>query len=223
MTRWSSRNRGASRNASGSPEPKSKPPLIRPSYAGPPDTMSAVSSLSWFVISAEPLSVDEALAFVGDPGAGGTCVFVGTVRDRSEAGDVTGLHYEAWDELATERLARDRRGDARWLAPPAGGDPASDRGPRDRGGLGRRGLLGAPPRRSVRGLPSRDRTSEGGRADLEEGGSRLGRGPSGSWGASWAATSRSTSAAPTPSSTGRGTASCSTSPRWSPCTAAAAR
>ena len=67
--------------------------------------MSAVSQPVLVRISAGPLSVDEALGFVGDPGAGGTCVFVGTVRDRSEAGDVTGLHYEAWDELATERLA----------------------------------------------------------------------------------------------------------------------
>ncbi len=55
-------------------------------------------------IAAEPLSVDEALAFVADPGAGGTCVFVGTVRDHSQAGVVTGLSYEAWDELATTRL-----------------------------------------------------------------------------------------------------------------------
>ena len=67
--------------------------------------MSVVSQPVLVRISAGPLSVDEALGFVGDPGAGGTCVFVGTVRDRSEAGDVTGLHYEAWDELATERLA----------------------------------------------------------------------------------------------------------------------
>jgi molybdopterin synthase catalytic subunit len=66
--------------------------------------MSAVSQPVLVRISAEPLSVDEALAFVGDAGAGGTCVFVGTVRDRSDAGDVTELHYEAWDELATERL-----------------------------------------------------------------------------------------------------------------------
>jgi molybdopterin synthase catalytic subunit len=66
--------------------------------------MSAVSEAVLARISAEPLSVEEALAFVGDPGAGGTCVFVGTVRDRSDAGDVSGLHYEAWDELATERL-----------------------------------------------------------------------------------------------------------------------
>ena len=38
------------------------------------------------------------------PAAGGICVFVGTVRDHSEAGDVTGLRYEAWDELAMTRL-----------------------------------------------------------------------------------------------------------------------
>jgi molybdopterin synthase catalytic subunit len=66
--------------------------------------MSAVSEPVLVRISAGPLSVDEALGFVGDPAAGGTCVFVGTVRDRSDAGEVTGLHYEAWDELATKRL-----------------------------------------------------------------------------------------------------------------------
>lgn len=42
--------------------------------------------------------------FVGDPAAGGTCVFLGTVRDHSRAGEVTGLTYEAWDELAAKRL-----------------------------------------------------------------------------------------------------------------------
>ena len=55
-------------------------------------------------VTADPLSVDEALAAVADPGAGGTCVFMGTVRDHSEAGDVTGLRYEAWEELAVRRL-----------------------------------------------------------------------------------------------------------------------
>jgi molybdopterin synthase catalytic subunit len=66
--------------------------------------MSVVSEPVLVRISADPLSVDEALGFVGDAGAGGTCVFVGTVRDRSGAGAVRGLHYEAWDELAIERL-----------------------------------------------------------------------------------------------------------------------
>jgi molybdopterin synthase catalytic subunit len=55
-------------------------------------------------VTPDPLSVDEALAAVADDGSGGTCVFVGTVRDHSNAGDVTGLRYEAWDELAKERL-----------------------------------------------------------------------------------------------------------------------
>ncbi len=55
-------------------------------------------------ISSEPLSVELALDFVADPGAGGTCVFVGTVRDHSVAGEVTGLTYEAWDDVALKRL-----------------------------------------------------------------------------------------------------------------------
>jgi molybdopterin synthase catalytic subunit len=50
------------------------------------------------------IGADEAVAFVADQGAGGTCVFLGTVRDHSEAGAVTGLSYEAWDELAVRRL-----------------------------------------------------------------------------------------------------------------------
>src|SRR5438067_1650313 len=47
-----------------------------------------------------PLDPAEALAFVADPAAGGTALFSGTVRDRSTAGDVTGLDYEAWPEQA---------------------------------------------------------------------------------------------------------------------------
>ncbi len=55
-------------------------------------------------ITSDPIGPQEAVDFVGDPGAGGTCVFVGTVRDHSEAGRVTGLRYEAWEELAVRRL-----------------------------------------------------------------------------------------------------------------------
>jgi molybdopterin synthase catalytic subunit len=55
-------------------------------------------------ITADPLDAAAALAFVEDPGAGGTCVFLGTVRNRSDAGEVTSLTYEAWDELAVRRL-----------------------------------------------------------------------------------------------------------------------
>jgi molybdopterin synthase catalytic subunit len=55
-------------------------------------------------VTDEPLAAEEAVAFVSDSGAGGTCLFLGTVRDSSDAGDVTGLTYEAWNELATRRL-----------------------------------------------------------------------------------------------------------------------
>lgn len=55
-------------------------------------------------IGVEPIGADEATAFVADPAAGGTCVFLGTVRDHSNEGDVTGLTYEAWNELAETRL-----------------------------------------------------------------------------------------------------------------------
>jgi molybdopterin synthase catalytic subunit len=50
-----------------------------------------------------PLSLDEAAAAVADPAAGAICLFTGTVRDRSAAGEVTGLTYEAWHELAERR------------------------------------------------------------------------------------------------------------------------
>jgi molybdopterin synthase catalytic subunit len=66
--------------------------------------MSAVPEPVLVRISPDPVPVDEALAFVGDAGAGGTCLFIGTVRDTSDAGDVTGLRYEAWGEVATARL-----------------------------------------------------------------------------------------------------------------------
>jgi molybdopterin synthase catalytic subunit len=55
-------------------------------------------------LSSDPIGVEEAVAFVGDPGAGGTCAFAGTVRDHSGSGAVTGLTYEAWEELALRRL-----------------------------------------------------------------------------------------------------------------------
>lgn len=55
-------------------------------------------------VTADPLDPAEAVASVADPAAGGTCVFLGTVRDHSDAGSVTGLTYEAWEELALARL-----------------------------------------------------------------------------------------------------------------------
>jgi molybdopterin synthase catalytic subunit len=55
-------------------------------------------------VTADPLDPSEALGFVADPGAGGTVLFSGTVRDHSDAGDVTGLDYEAWEDRAGDLL-----------------------------------------------------------------------------------------------------------------------
>jgi molybdopterin synthase catalytic subunit len=52
-----------------------------------------------------PLSLDDVSQAVADPAAGAVCTFTGTVRDHSDAGSVTGLTYEAWHELAEQRLA----------------------------------------------------------------------------------------------------------------------
>ncbi|CCH71843.1 Molybdopterin synthase catalytic subunit 2 [Nostocoides australiense Ben110] len=46
-------------------------------------------------ISAEPLSVDAALAAIADDGCGGQVVFIGRVRDHDHARAVTALEYEA--------------------------------------------------------------------------------------------------------------------------------
>ena len=50
-----------------------------------------------------PLSVDEVLATVADPAAGGTAMFVGTVRDEDHLRAVTGLGYTAHPQ-AEDRL-----------------------------------------------------------------------------------------------------------------------
>jgi molybdopterin synthase catalytic subunit len=46
-------------------------------------------------VRAEPLSVDEVLDAVRDPGAGGLCLFVGTIRAEDGGREVDGLAYSA--------------------------------------------------------------------------------------------------------------------------------
>ncbi|HYU84964.1 MAG TPA: molybdenum cofactor biosynthesis protein MoaE [Kribbellaceae bacterium] len=56
-----------------------------------------------------PLSADEVLAAVADPAAGGTTLFVGTVRDHDHDRPVTALAYEAHpDALARLREVAER-------------------------------------------------------------------------------------------------------------------
>jgi molybdopterin synthase catalytic subunit len=55
-------------------------------------------------ISTDPLDPADALRFVRHPAAGGEVLFAGMVRDHSDAGAVTGLEYEVWEERATAIL-----------------------------------------------------------------------------------------------------------------------
>ena len=53
-------------------------------------------------IREEPPSVDEVLAAVADPAAGGIALFVGTVRDNDDERAVTGLGYSAHPSVLNE-------------------------------------------------------------------------------------------------------------------------
>ena len=46
----------------------------------------------------------KAMKEVADDGAGGTVVFVGTIRNRSEFGKVDGLEYQAYKKMAEKRM-----------------------------------------------------------------------------------------------------------------------
>lgn len=53
-----------------------------------------------------PLSVDAVTALVARPGAGGTALFLGTVRDVNAGLAVTLLEYHAYPELAVAEMGR---------------------------------------------------------------------------------------------------------------------
>jgi len=51
----------------------------------------------------------EMLRSVADPGAGAVVLFLGTVRDNSEAGSVERIEYQAYEPMAEKRLAEAER------------------------------------------------------------------------------------------------------------------
>ena len=68
----------------------------------PPPT----SGDDWVGIGSEELPVAEALAWTSLPSCGAQVTFCGTVRDHADGrDDVVALHYEAYEEQATPRLA----------------------------------------------------------------------------------------------------------------------
>jgi molybdopterin synthase catalytic subunit len=63
----------------------------------------------------EPLSLERLVAEVSSPACGGTCVFLGTVRNGSADGGVAAIEYSAYEamvEAEFERLLADAGG--RW-------------------------------------------------------------------------------------------------------------
>jgi molybdopterin synthase catalytic subunit len=57
-------------------------------------------------LQAEPLSVDDAVAYVRHAGAGAVCVFLGMVRDHNEGRPVVRLEYEAYTSMALAEMRR---------------------------------------------------------------------------------------------------------------------
>ena len=58
------------------------------------------------VLSSQPLSEDNCLNAVSDDGAGGTVVFVGTVRNQTKGKRVVRLEFEAYGPLAEKEMRK---------------------------------------------------------------------------------------------------------------------
>lgn len=72
----------------------------------PPVAGGSGAPLRLVDVRAAPLSVDEAIAAVSHPGAGGIAVFLGVVRDNADGKAVARLEYEAYADLARREMAR---------------------------------------------------------------------------------------------------------------------
>lgn len=66
-------------------------------------------------LTRQPLSIDQLVAQVSSPACGGTCVFLGTVRNGAEEEGVKAIEYSAYEEMVEaefDRLVGDAT--ARW-------------------------------------------------------------------------------------------------------------
>lgn len=62
--------------------------------------------MTFVAIRDSALSLDEAIAAVSHPGAGGVVTFVGVVRDHNDGRPVVKLEYEAYDQMAVAEMKR---------------------------------------------------------------------------------------------------------------------
>jgi molybdopterin synthase catalytic subunit len=53
-----------------------------------------------------PISMDDLLREVAQPGCGGTCLFLGTVRNGPAEGGVTAIEYSAYEEMVKVEFGR---------------------------------------------------------------------------------------------------------------------
>ena len=60
-------------------------------------------------LSREPIDINAVLAEVEDDASGGVVLFLGRVRDHSSGQRVTGLAYEAFEEMASAQLQKIER------------------------------------------------------------------------------------------------------------------
>lgn len=74
-----------------------------------PGELAADDPIRLLAVRDTPLSLDEVFAAVGDDAAGGTALFVGTVRDHDGGADVDTLGYSAHPSVEVEmRRVADR-------------------------------------------------------------------------------------------------------------------
>lgn len=69
-----------------------------------PPVSGGAATAPLILVSAAPLSVDEAIDAVRDASFGGLVLFLGTVRDASRGKRVTHLEYEAYAEMAEAKM-----------------------------------------------------------------------------------------------------------------------
>jgi molybdopterin synthase catalytic subunit len=55
-------------------------------------------------VTRSPIDTGKVLGSVSDHAAGGTVMFIGTIRNRSEGKQVRGLEYEVYKEMAERRM-----------------------------------------------------------------------------------------------------------------------
>ena len=58
------------------------------------------------MLTKDPISPAALLAEVSAPELGGTCLFLGTVRDGPDDGGITGIEYSAYEAMAVVELER---------------------------------------------------------------------------------------------------------------------